>query len=282
MVPLEPRQGGAVWRHDWIRVEVGAGDQRHARRRPRRTALRPIRARDVDRHDGRGRLGVALAVILSHGDQPSARGVHAGLGKEPPLGRQRDGGAAFRLQVETLIGEVREVHVTAVHGHRGAAVLVDTRACVEARRCDVHGRPIERALHDDVASALGRPSLGPVHIVAVEDDVAQPQRPSRDPCRGQRRRPRAVRRLGLRVLRVLLHTPRRNGRHEQRPPHRHTHLCAQHYPSHCTGWLQIPPVRGEPSSGGCRRSRGKHSRRGTGCATGGRKRHFGRRTVSMT
>ena len=165
------------------------------------------------------------AMVLSHRDQAAARGVHARLGEEEALDREGHRRAALRLQVEALVGEVREVHVAAVDGHRRAAVLVHARAGVEARRGHIDGQPVERPLHDHVATALGRPPLGPVHIVAVERDLAEPERARRDARRGERRGPCAVGRLGLRLLRVLLHTPRhqRYDRHQHRRAHAHPH-----------------------------------------------------------
>src|SRR5439155_14551124 len=83
--------------------------------------------------------------------------------------------AAGRLAVEALIGEVREVDRAGGDGKGGAAVLVHAGADVERRWRHVFETAVGRAPHDDAAAAFGGAHFGPIHVVAVEDDVLEAQ-----------------------------------------------------------------------------------------------------------
>ncbi len=92
-----------------------------------------------------------------------------------------------------LVGEVREVDHAFADGEVAAAVLVDSRARVEALRRHVGDRAVRGAAHDAVAPALGRAQLDPVDVLSVERYLAEAHRGRDDEVGRDGRLPGAVR-----------------------------------------------------------------------------------------
>ncbi len=190
MIPLQPRQPPSVGAEHRIGDEVGAGHEHFAGRQRGRA--------ERHRDDGRGRLRVALGVVLAHAQQSLAASVDPALRVEIARQRERRGRGPGGEGVQLLVGEVRGVDRALVDGVGGAAVLVHAAADVEpGRRHVCRGAPRRRA-HEHVAPAFRRPALQPVEVVAVNGDLSETQGAGRGPRGRERRGPGAVGRLGHR------------------------------------------------------------------------------------
>ena len=145
--------------------------------------------------------GPVALVALANADPEGAVRRHATVRVAVALaldfGRDRDRRLSRILAVEALIVEVGEEHCAAVDAERSAPVLVDHRAKVEPRGCDVDGLRARRRLHEDDASALVGASLEEPGCALGEPCAGERRPATGHEVRSDRRRPRAVRRDGL-------------------------------------------------------------------------------------
>ena len=138
-------------------------------------------------------------MVLAHADDPLAIRRHVAVGVPVTSGRrglrgQRLGDPCARIPpVQTLVLPQREPHDAVAYPPGGTAVLVHGGAGVLSR-CEQLRNPLVRVTPDQRRPpSLGGPALRPHHLVAVDADLAQPDRLRDDHLRGDRRRPRPVR-----------------------------------------------------------------------------------------
>ena len=182
--PRQPRQGVAAWTEPWRRVEIVAGREDLGFSGGRPVVVgRPFTGRLNRNSDQRVDRFAGSRVVLADTDQTAARAVENRVGIEPLAGRSDRERRAAPEAVNALVGEVGKVDLPAGDDVRRAAVLMDPRPHVEPVGDDVADRAVGAAAHEHIAATLVRPSLHPVHIVAVDGDTAEPQ-----PLRRHRRR----------------------------------------------------------------------------------------------
>ena len=188
VVPLEPRQPQAVGRRARRGQEVGALVQHALGRRSPSSGTSTMAA-----------TGIALAaVVLADGEEPTARRIEAQVGVAVrTVRRDRLRRVVARIQpVQATVDDVREHRCPAGDGVCTATVLVDTRPDVERRRREVGGVAVAGAPDQDAPAALGRATLDPVDVVAVDPRIAQPDDGTDDVVDTDRRWPAAVRQHG--------------------------------------------------------------------------------------
>ncbi len=186
VVPGEPGEPRAIRRQSGRGVKIMA---------LRQHTPRPRRAR-IDR-DQRVVDPAVGAMLLAHADPAPPRRI------EPPVGiTKARAGSGFRgqrprrpsghLPIKALIGEIAEEDDAARYRRRAAAIFVHPGAHAEPRRRDVGDGAIRRAPDEDAAPLLARPSLDPVDVLAIDQDVAEADRLGDDQIRGDRRAPAAI------------------------------------------------------------------------------------------
>jgi hypothetical protein len=131
-----------------------------------------------------------VEVLLAYAGHQRAVGVDVEVG---------EAGAVLRRQravvdVHLLVGQVGEDHAATGDRVVTPAVLVDERADVDVGA----GRVAMAVTDDDLAPALGRPSLQPVQVVAVDLHLAELHHPRHQGVGGDGRRPGAVGQLPTR------------------------------------------------------------------------------------
>ena len=170
VVPPQPRQRAAV------RGQARRGDEVRAADQHLRLAGRVRVEPDDLVHDLGGRRPV---VALAHADDRRAVGGEVAVGeavgaRARGLGGERHGVGAVREPVEALVGPVGEPDDAVARPPAAPAVLVDGGARVPALGKQVGASAVGAAAHELGAPALRGPALGPQHVVAVEDELAQP------------------------------------------------------------------------------------------------------------
>src|SRR5579859_704436 len=185
MSPGKPREPLAVGAQPRRRVEVV----------PRGDRNRVPLAVPVERDERVDRLGRAGGVVLAHRVEEAAPRVHLEVGMaNVGIRRDRPWLGIRVLAVDALVVVVREPDGAVVHRVLAAAVFMDARPRVEARRRDVDDAPVRSVADDDHAPAFEWTAFDPVEVVAVpaahrEDELALEQKVDRDG-----RGPRTVRR----------------------------------------------------------------------------------------
>ncbi len=164
VVPLQPRDSGAVRARARARDEVGAAAQQA-----------PLAAFEVDRREHV--CDLALGVGLTHADQVPAVGRGAAVGETDRGWGRRLRRDRLRLargavgpeadEPQALVGEVREGDAPLDEAPRAAAVLVHPGPGVEVRADHVALPTVGGLMDQRVAAALGGPHLGP-HYAAPE------------------------------------------------------------------------------------------------------------------
>ena len=170
VVPPQPRQRAAV------RGQARCGDEVRVADQHLRLAGRVRVEPDDLVHDLGGRRPV---VALAHADDRRAVGGEVAVGeavgaRARGLGGERHGVGAVREPVEALVGPVGEPDDAAAGPPAAPAVLVDGGARVPALGKQVGASAVGAAAHELGAPAFRGPALGPEHVVAVEDELAQP------------------------------------------------------------------------------------------------------------
>ena len=120
-------------------------------------------------------------MILADADQSLTCSIEGRVSVEPIAGwrdrrrRARPSVCCDLDAIDSLIGEVREIHRT-IREHEGSpAVLLHAGADVETRWRHLAAAAVGPHAHEHVASAVLWPSLQPVHIVAIDGDAAHPK-----------------------------------------------------------------------------------------------------------
>src|SRR5215203_624352 len=132
-------------------------------------------------------------VVLSHGDEAAAVPIYHHVRVSPAgLRRERRRLVARDQVVDPLVGEVREVDRASVSGEAASTVFVNPRSRVERLWRNVLGTSIRRQEHDDIAPALARAALQPVHVPTIDYDFLQPHQTTDDHIRGDRGPPGTV------------------------------------------------------------------------------------------
>src|SRR5262245_44772042 len=166
MPPCEPRQRRSVGTEPrrGIEIESRCND-----------VTRAGRTVDWNTDQRIGRLTPGIGMIFSDRDQSPARDIEGRVRIEP-RSRRSDRRCLMGAvdAIEPLIDEVRCVDSAFRYEVCAAAVLVNTRAYIEARRSDVFDVAVSPSSHENVAAALVRTPFDPVDIRAIDRDVRKP------------------------------------------------------------------------------------------------------------
>jgi hypothetical protein len=148
----------------------------------------PLAALERERHQAVVRLGRSGLLLHRHDEAAVRREREVAVAGAGP--RAREGARRAAGEEGAAVG-VGADHEAALHAVVPAAVLVDARADVAARRQLLGGAARERRPHHRLAAALRRPPLEPVDVAAVQPGQREPQRRRRGVPGGDRRGPGA-------------------------------------------------------------------------------------------
>src|SRR5512139_2371575 len=95
--------------------------------------------------------------------------------------------------VDALVGEIDEVDGALAHQEGSSPILVDPGAGVERHGCHISGASLRAPADDHIPAALAGAGLDPVHVVAVEGNLAEGYGAGGDQVRGDGGLPGAVR-----------------------------------------------------------------------------------------
>ena len=141
-------------------------------------------------------------MVFAHADHAAAALIDRAVGIAEPVlwshereRRDRPGRLSGGLGVKTLIGVVREIDDAVMGRERAAAVFMRARPDIEkmivigrhALRLPATNQPV-----DEGSALLLRLRFGPIDRVAVERDLAQPDRVGDDEIGGDRGGPRPI------------------------------------------------------------------------------------------
>src|SRR5919112_6487922 len=180
MAPRQPHETPAIGAQAWRGIEVAARDEQ--------VFLPAIQAYAYYLV-----YGFVPDVVLPHGDEAAAAPIyHHVRVSSAGLRRERHRLVAWGQIVDPLVGEVGEVDRASVSGEAASTVFVNPRARVERLRRNILGTSVRRQERDDIAPALARAALQPVHVPNIDHDFLQPHQTTDDHIRGDRGPPGSV------------------------------------------------------------------------------------------
>src|SRR5882672_10184068 len=133
-------------------------------------------------------------MVLAHAEKKISPAVDHPIGVAYVYSRgQRLGFRAWSLDIETLVGKIREDNGAVRNRIVAAAVFVHPGASVEAGRRYVRYPSIRRTAHNDLSAALLRSPLHPIDIDAVDSHLFKSNFARCDNVGRNRRLPGSVR-----------------------------------------------------------------------------------------
>jgi hypothetical protein len=79
----------------------------------------------------------------------------------------------YRLTIESLVWKMRKIDSLLGDRKRAATVLVHARTGIEWSWQNINRAPVRSPAHDDVTSTFGWSCFDPVHVFAIETNLAQ-------------------------------------------------------------------------------------------------------------
>jgi hypothetical protein len=141
-------------------------------------------------------LTLSEGMVLAHTDDAASSLIYDAIGVAVTcLGRDRVWLTVVlsALAIETLIQKVGKENGIISDQKVTATVFMHPRANVKEGWCDIGHHPIGRPTHDDGPPSLRRTTLRPIGILAMQDDLPDPDSARYNQVRRNRRLPGTIR-----------------------------------------------------------------------------------------